>query len=207
MEAATASYSPRLAAMFDPEVPRDRLLIALGETVMEKGFADTVVADIVKRARVSRRTFYEEFSDRGECFLELCERATTVAREVIDAAADPALPWEEQTRNAVDAYFALMSADVALTKSMLFEVYGLGERGMTEHRRTHHKFAEQLFRLAERARESEPAMRKIDYATASAVVAAIYELILLTAEDPPRATFDEAREAAIRLVLSVGHDS
>lgn len=205
MEATAASYSPRLAALFDPEVPRDRLLIALGETIMEKGFAETVVADIVKRARVSRRTFYEEFADRSECFLELCDRATAVSRDVIEAAADPALSWEEQSKNAVDAYFAFMSADIKLTRSMLFEIYGLGERGMAAHRRTHHQFAEQLHRLAARAREAEPSMKAIDYPTACAVVAAIYELILLTSEEPARASLDEARATAVQLVLSVGH--
>jgi AcrR family transcriptional regulator len=201
----TTSYSPRLAALFDPEIPRDRLLIALGEVIMEKGFANTVVADIVKRARVSRRTFYEEFADRAECFLELCDRATAVASDVIEAAADPQLTWEEQTERAVDAYFAFMSADVKLTRSMLFEIYGLGERGMAAHRRTHRRFTEQLHRLAERAREADPQMHPIDYATASAVVAAIYELIMLISEEPQLVTLDEARATAVRLVLSVGH--
>lgn len=197
------SESPRLAALLDVNITRDRLLLAMGESIIDQGLTNTVVADIVKRARVSRRTFYEEFSDRTECFLELCERTSAVAREVIDAAAEPELPWEEQTRRAVDAYFAFMSADGALTRSMLFEIYGLGERGMTAHRRVHHRFTDQLFQLAARARKKEPAMRPISYAMSSAAVAAIYELILMLGEDPAQITIDEARETAIQLILAV----
>lgn len=195
--------SPRLAAALDPDVTRDRLLLALSESIVEKGFADTVVADIVKRARVSRRTFYEEFSDRAECFIELCDRSTAVALDVIDEAADPSLPFPDQVSGAIDAYFAFMALDAKLTRSMLFETHGLGDRGLVAHRKIHHRFTDQLYRLAERARSNDPSIAEISYATASAVVAAIYELILLISEEPARVTVDESRAAAVQIVMGV----
>lgn len=175
----------------------------MGESLMEKGFAGTVVADIVKRARVSRRTFYEEFTDRGECFLALCDRTTDVAREVISAAADPALSWEEQSSRAVDSYFAFMTVEPLLTRAMLFEVYALGERGLAGHRETHHKFTEQLLELAARARATDDSIREISYASAAAVVGAIYQLIQMATEEEPRVSIDEARLAATELVLAM----
>ncbi len=39
------------------------------EVVGEKGYAEMTVADIIKRAGVSRRAFYENFSNREDCFL------------------------------------------------------------------------------------------------------------------------------------------
>lgn len=197
--------SPRLSAALDPDVTRDRLLLALGESIIEKGFTDTVVADVVKRARVSRRTFYEEFSDRTDCFLELCDRSTLVALDVIEEAADQSLPFPEQVRAAIDAYFAFMELDARLTRSMLFETHGLGDRGLAAHRAVHHRFTDQLFRLAERARADDPSVAQISYAVASAVVAAIYELILLISEEPTRVTPDEARAAAIQIVMSIAY--
>lgn len=193
--------SGALALLFDEEVTRDRLMLAMAESLMEKGFAKTVVADIVKRARVSRRTFYEEFADRGECFLELCNRTTDVSRRLIDAAADPALPWEDQTSGAVDAYFNFMTAEPRLTHAILFEVYALGERGLAAHRETHHEFTDQMMDLAARARENGAKIREINYATAAAVVGAIYQLIQMMSDDNPRITVDEARQAALDLVL------
>lgn len=194
---------PALAALFDEDVTRDRLMAAMGESLMEKGFAGAVVADIVKRARVSRRTFYEEFDDRGECFLALCDRATDVAREVISAAADPKLSWEEQSTRAVDSYFAFMTVEPLLTRAMLFEVYALGERGLAGHRETHHKFTEQMIELANRAHETDDSIREISYASAAAVVGAIYQLIQMAIEEEPRVTIDEARLAATDLVLAM----
>lgn len=177
----------------------------MGESIIEKGFNDTVVADVVKRARVSRRTFYEEFSDRADCFLELCDRSTAVALDIIEEAADPALPFPEQVQGAIDAYFAFMELDAKLTRSMLFETHGLGERGLAAHREIHHRFTDQLYRLAERSRAENPTIAPISYAVASAVVAAIYELILLISEEPARVTADEAKDAAVQIVMGIAY--
>lgn len=195
--------SPALAALFDENVNRDRLLRAMGESLMAQGFAGTVVADIVKRARVSRRTFYEEFTDRGECFVALCDRTTDVAREVIAAAADPELSWEDQATRAVDGYFTFMTIEPLLTRAMLFEVYALGERGLASHRETHHKFTEQLRELADRARATDDSIREISYASAAAVVGGIYQLIQMATEEEPRVSIEEARLAATHLVLAM----
>jgi AcrR family transcriptional regulator len=195
------TVSPALSALFDEDVTRDRLMRAMGESLMEKGFNKTVVADIVKRARVSRRTFYEEFSDRGECFLELCNRSTDVARQVIDQAADPSLPFEEQAHRAVDAYFAFMTVEPRLTRAMLFEVYALGDRGLAGHNEVHHAFSVQMLSLAKRARDNGSPIRELNYATAAAVVGAIYQLIQMMTDDPPRVSVEDARQAAVDLVL------
>jgi len=46
---------------------------------------------------------------------------------------------------------------------------------------------------------------QISYAVASAVVAAIYELILLISEEPARVTADEARDAAVQIVMGIAY--
>lgn len=189
--------------LLDPEVTRDRLLLAMAEAIVEKGLAQTVVADVVRIARVSRRTFYEEFADRSECFLELCDRSTSTAREVIDAAADPELPWREQATYAVDAYFAFMTAEPALTRSFLFEIFGMGEPGGRKFREIQHRFAEQMLRLAERSKKSDPEINSVSYATTSAVVSGICELVMLSLETDQAVSTDEARNAALQLVFDV----
>src|SRR5437763_16404106 len=44
--------------------PRSRLLDGLAESIADNGYRNTTVAEIVRRARTSRRTFYEHFSDQ-----------------------------------------------------------------------------------------------------------------------------------------------
>lgn len=48
---------------------RSRMMLALAEVVGEKGYGPTSVADVIRRAGVSRQTFYEQFSSKLDCFL------------------------------------------------------------------------------------------------------------------------------------------
>src|SRR5439155_6906652 len=47
---------------------RARLLHAATQAVAEQGYVKTTVADILRRAGVSRATFYQLFSDKEDCF-------------------------------------------------------------------------------------------------------------------------------------------
>jgi len=48
---------------------RDRLIRAMTAAVAAVGYPDVTVADVVRRARVSRTAFYAHFSDKEDCFL------------------------------------------------------------------------------------------------------------------------------------------
>lgn len=198
----TAQNVPSVGPL-DPALVRDRLLLAMAESIVDKGLNQTVVADIVRIAKVSRRTFYEEFADRGECFLELCDRSTAAARTVIDEAADPELPWREQAVNAIDAYFDFMTAEPALTRSFLFEIFGMGEAGGIKFREIQHRFAEQLLRLAERSKQSDPSINEVTYAMTSAVVSGICELVMLSMERDQGVTTEDAKATALQLLFDV----
>ena len=52
----------------------DRLLDGLAASIGERGYRDTTVADIVRHARTSKRTFYEQFASKEECLIELLRR-------------------------------------------------------------------------------------------------------------------------------------
>ena len=54
-------------------IQRSRLLSAAVRAVDELGYSDTSVGDITSRARVSRRTFYEQFPDREACLAAALE--------------------------------------------------------------------------------------------------------------------------------------
>lgn len=188
-----------LTALFDQSVTRDRLMQAMAESLIEKGYADTVVADVVGRAHVSRRTFYEEFSDRGECMLALCDRSTEVAHAILAGAVDTAKPWEQQVETALTAYFDWLQIEPKLTHALLFEVFALGEAGLASHLKVSHAFAMQVLQLAERSRAEGAEIREISYATAVAVVGAVHLLVQLMSED--QISVEEARRTAIDLVL------
>jgi AcrR family transcriptional regulator len=68
------------------EMQRRRLLLAIGELLGEGGVEAATVGSISRRASVSRRTFYEVFEDREECFLAAFHQAIEqISQEVIPA--------------------------------------------------------------------------------------------------------------------------
>ena len=57
------------------EVQRLRLMLGITRVISRKSYADATVADILEDVRVSRRTFYENFKDKDDCFLAAYESA------------------------------------------------------------------------------------------------------------------------------------
>ena len=83
---------------------RERLLRSLGVEIRDQGYSSLSVADVVARAGVSRRTFYQLFDDKLDCVLAahraaasrlewlVSEARATAADGPTGAAAGVALP-------------------------------------------------------------------------------------------------------------------
>ena len=92
-----------------PDLPasdgfRRRLLDGLAASIEERGYRESTVADIVRHARTSKRTFYDQFSGKEQCFAELLAANTEELVVSVRAAVDPEALWAEQVRQAVTAY-------------------------------------------------------------------------------------------------------
>ncbi|BBY25940.1 TetR/AcrR family transcriptional regulator [Mycolicibacterium sediminis] len=105
---------------------RQRLFDALEESIAEDGYAKTTIADVVRRARTSRRTFYEHFSSKDDCFVALLTETNAEQIRQITAAVRPDAPWETQVRQAIEAWVASMESRPALTLSWIRDVPALG---------------------------------------------------------------------------------
>jgi AcrR family transcriptional regulator len=108
---------------------RRRILRAVAELVSKRGYNDVTVELIVKRARVSFKTFYSQFSNKEECFLALFDGAIDVAdRSMTEAAAAAGDSWPRQVDSALRALFALVAADPATARACLVESLTAGPR-------------------------------------------------------------------------------
>lgn len=79
-------------------IQRSRMLVALVEVAAERGVAQASVAHIVARAGVSRRTFYELFEDREDCFLAAFDHALARVAETVVPAYEAEGAWRERIR-------------------------------------------------------------------------------------------------------------
>lgn len=105
---------------------RGRLLEGLAQSIGERGYRDTTVADIVRYARTSKRTFYSQFSSKEACFIELLRSNNDALITRIRTAVDPEADWELQARQAVDAYVGHIQSRPAITLSWIREAPALG---------------------------------------------------------------------------------
>jgi AcrR family transcriptional regulator len=105
---------------------RQRLLDGLTASIAAKGYRNTTVADIVRTARTSRRTFYEHFSDKDECLVALLTVANTEMIRQITAAVDQTAPWAVQVRQAVEAWTTCAESEPDIMLSWIRDVPSLG---------------------------------------------------------------------------------
>ena len=177
---------------------RGRLIAAMAASVAERGYAETTVADVVRIARTSRRTFYEHFEDRADCFLALFDATTDEVMSAVAEAVEPAADWEQQVEDALGAFLDAVASAPALHRSFVRELPALGERGAERQLAVIARFAQQLVELVENARREQPGIEAgpLPFDTAVIIVGGIRELMVI-AEQQGRA-IGSVREAAAR---------
>ncbi len=112
------------------EIQRTRVLGALCEVVAERGAGGATVAHIVARAGVSRRTFYELFADREECFLAAFDQAVERAAARVLPAWEGAGRWRERVRGALVALLGFFDEEPDLGALCVVHALGAGPRAL-----------------------------------------------------------------------------
>lgn len=114
---------------------RSRLLEGIAQSVATKGYTDTTVADIVREAGMSKRSFYECFATKDDCLIALYEAASHNALKMLAEAIDPAHEWQAQIERALAAYLTCMQQSPVLMRTLFIEILGLGAPGLAARRR------------------------------------------------------------------------
>jgi len=186
-----------------PAGPAGRLLGGLALAIEEKGYAATTIADIVRHARVSKRTFYEHFADKESCYLALYEAVSDGMLRVIAGAVTVDLPWRARVDAAARAYLAELAAQPALTRAFLFEIQAAGPRALQARRAVMGRFAELLRTLTADAARGDASVAPLSESMAVAVVGGINELILLSVERGETERLPQLAGVATELILAV----
>jgi AcrR family transcriptional regulator len=117
------------------QIQRSRLLTAMVEVASEHGLADATIARVVARAGVSRRTFYELFEDREDCFLAaLDEQIARASRCVLDGY-EPEAKWELRLRGALASLLSFLDAKRAAGRLLIVGSLGAGAKAHERRQR------------------------------------------------------------------------
>jgi AcrR family transcriptional regulator len=105
---------------------RERLIAGLGETIAENGYAGTTIAHITRHAAVSRRTFYEHFASKDECFVVAYDTVMTEMRERVEGAFEGGADWAHAVRAGIAAMLAFLAAEPHLARLCMVEALVAG---------------------------------------------------------------------------------
>jgi AcrR family transcriptional regulator len=110
---------------------RLRILVGMAEAMRAKGYVGTPVADIIKRAGVSRETFYHLYHDKLASFLAAFDLVGAILLDRLGTALDgPGEPIDRLER-AVDAYLDSLASEPGFARLFLVEVHAAGPEAMT----------------------------------------------------------------------------
>jgi AcrR family transcriptional regulator len=174
------------------DIQRQRILAAMADVTAEHGAASVTVAHIVARSGVSRRTFYELFSDREECLLAALDQAIAHATAaVLPAYAAPGSPsartgslartppsegraaWRERIRGALTALLQFLDEEPAMARLCVVESLSAGPEALERRTRIVHT----LIRVVDEGRKEAKAGKQPPPLAAEAVVGAVLAVI------------------------------
>jgi AcrR family transcriptional regulator len=163
------------------EIQRSRMLSAALATVEEVGYGRMTVAQVIGRARVSRKTFYDVFADREDCFLAALEQAITHVGQLVQGAYEGEEAWRDGVRAGLAELLAFLDEEPALARIILVEALGAGPR-VLEHRA---KVLHAIAKVVDRGRFATSSVREPPEVVAEGVVGAVLAVLHTRALEEP----------------------
>ncbi|GAS90957.1 TetR/AcrR family transcriptional regulator [Mycolicibacterium brisbanense] len=162
---------------------RLRLLDGLAAAITDKGYRETTVADVVRHARTSKRTFYDQFSSKEACFIELLRLNNARLVGEIRAAVDADGPWQDQIEQAVGAYVDHIESAPAVTLSWIRELPALGAQARPLQREAMRELTDLLIDLSANAGFRHAELPELTRPMAIILLGGLRELTAMIVED------------------------
>lgn len=157
---------------------RLRIIDALAAETAEKGYRSVTVADIVRRARIARNTFYENFGSKQDCFLATLDYALEEAmRRIVDAASEVE-SWQGRVRAGLGAFLGYVAEEPALARTCLVDSLSAGPESLARYEDGLQAFLP-LFRLGRKVSpRGDELPATLEEAVAGGIFWVVYERIV-----------------------------
>jgi AcrR family transcriptional regulator len=109
---------------------RQRLMRAMIDTLGEKSYAKTTVSDVIRRAGVSRKAFYEHFSNKEDCLLATYDSIVAAGMSRLSAAYRNGASLHGGARAAITALFERVVVDPNALRLVMVEIGAVGPAGI-----------------------------------------------------------------------------
>ncbi len=160
-------------------IARARIFEGMAKVVGERGYAGATISDVVKAASISRRTFYEHFQDKEDCFVQTYRTGCENGIAEIDASvrALEEADWRSRLRVSLETYLSVLAAEPHFARVLLIEVLGAGARSLAMRERVLAMYVEHYRRLHALAQEQEPELPDLPSEFLRGLVGGIAELV------------------------------
>ena len=177
MERLPAGQDPFQAEMLS-RTQRERILAAMFEIVAKRGYQGTTIEHIIKRAGVSRATYYENFENREDCLLAGFDEALADLRLRIDAAAETEEGWPLRVRAGLAAFLEYAAAEPALARTCLVESMTAGPHAMERYEQALASFAPAFARGRATAAEAGELPETLEDSIVGGIVWMVHQRLL-----------------------------
>ena len=123
---------------------RARILLAMADVMAEKGYVATSVSQVVKRAGVSRETFYQLFASKQDCFMHALDSADGMLEALLENQVEHPGTVAERLDAAVALYLEALAFSPAMARLVLVEVYAAGPEALDRRSKTQRHIAHRL---------------------------------------------------------------
>jgi AcrR family transcriptional regulator len=187
---------------------RGRLLFAVAEAVAEKGYRATTVADVVERASVSRRTFYEQFGSLEECFLAAFDTAVEIVLGGLREAAEDVEEgdWRALLRSDLRTYMDVLASEPRFAQALHVEVLSAGTAALEHRAGIFRIFSERTRRLNALARRADRSLPKLPDELFDLHTAGLDELVRETLRTRGPEALPELVEPCVRMTRALFGD-
>jgi AcrR family transcriptional regulator len=128
---------------------RERIMLAVAEAAAAGGYVAMTVEDVIGRAGVSRRTFYEHFpAGKHEAFLRAYDDAIARAMAAVRLASDAAITLRDRVADSLAAFLAFVAAEPALAEMCIVEVLAAGPEAIARRDQALARFVALIEELA-----------------------------------------------------------
>lgn len=114
------------------ENQRARLISSMIETVAELGYGKATIAKVIKKAKISRRTFYESFANKEDCYRAAYAASFEYLRD-LTVAALAAAEWPGSVRVGLEALLESLAAHPQLASFFLVSPASVGDEIASRH--------------------------------------------------------------------------
>ena len=152
---------------------RERLIAALAEVVTEKGYGAVTIADITAVAQVSRRTFYEHFQSKEECFLAAFDVVIEHLRDLLIKAIEPIPDWPHRIAAGLRALLRFFASEPELARLCMVDSLTAGPVVAERYREVIFTFVP----LLQPGREEHKSPRPLPDSTEDTVIGSLASVI------------------------------